>query len=251
MKKYFDPVLKSDVIPDPPKGNIEKTIFQGQQYMDSHIPQKTALSKLFLDQLHYISPLLWLAQFGALILLIFAAFTAQDMSYETAGNTMLLLASLTAVFAVPEFFKDISCGVLEIEMTCKNSSASVFSIRLMIIGFVNISMITLFSTILSVGWGLRFWHVILFGLVPVNVIYILNFLLFRLFRICGRLSVLSCSVLTTFFVYGVSSGITLSVQFNVTAWSIIFVLTSVILIGQCIHEILCISKRQGVVLWNY
>lgn len=251
MKHILGPLEKNDYVPEPQEANIAKTILQGQKYMNTHIPQKSSVLRLVYDQIHYISPWLWLAQFIALLLLIVTAFTANDMSYDTAKNTMLLLAPLTTIFAVPEFFKDVSCGVLEIEMTCKNNSASIFSIRLILIGFINISMITIFASTLSITWGLRFVSVILCGLIPCNVIYIINFFVFRLLKICGRLSVLSCSLLTGILVFIASTRITVLTSLNETAWIVICVLTSIILIAQCIHEILCISKRQGVILWNF
>lgn len=251
MKKFYDPMAEKDFVPAPQEADIQRTVLCGQQYMSTHIPQKTSLLKLFFDQIHYISPFLWAAQFAALILLILAAFTAQDMSCETMRNMMFFLAPLTAVFAVPEFFKDVSCGVLEMEMTCKNSCASVFSIRLILIGFVNITVITLFSSILSFGWGLRFWSVILYGLLPVNLIYIINFFLFRMLKVCGRFSVLSCSVLTSVFVSVVLSKTAAAIQLTEAAWIILCILTSFILLTQCMNEILRISKRQGVLLWNF
>lgn len=250
MNHIFDPLVKQDYVPGPEESDIQNTILYGFHYMETHIPQKTSISRLAFDQIHYISPVLWAAQFVALILLIFAAFTARDMSYDMAMNTLFLLASLTAIFAIPELFKDVSCGVLEIEMTCKNNCASIFSIRLIIVGFLNITMITLFSSILSAEWGLRFWSIILYGLIPVNLIYIFNFLLFRMLKICGRFSVLSCSVITAFLVYTILSGITAIVQLSEAVWVGIFALTSSILIGQCINEISRFSKRQEVVLWN-
>lgn len=249
--RELDPIKQTDFVPIPQEADIVKTISCGQQYMNTHIPQKTSVLRLFYDQIRYISPLLWLVQFGALVLLIITAISAHDMGYSTAQNTMLLLTSLTAIFAVPEFFKDVSCGVLEMELTCKNSSASIFSIRLIIIGFMNITMITLFSLILSFGWELRFWSVIRCGLLPVNIIYIINFIFFRIFKLYGRLPVLSCSILTGIFVYVASTKIAVISHLSEGAWGAIVVLTSVILIGQCINEALCISKRQGVILWNF
>lgn len=249
--KNSDLVEQADFVPIPHEADILKTISCGQQYMNTHIPQKTSVLRLFYDQIRYISPLLWLVQFGALVLLIITAFTAQDMSCGTAQNTMLLLASLTAIFAVPEFYKDVFCGVLEMELTCKNSGASIFSIRLIIIAFMNIAMITFFSLILSYAWKIRFLSVIRCGLLPINIIYIINFMFFRIFRIHSRLLAFSFSVLSGIFVYVASANISVVSNLSEGAWWAIVAVTLIILVEQCIHVTLCLSKRQGVMLWNY
>ena len=251
MKHFQQSLSQSDFIPYPTSADIDAAVSSGQRYMDRNIPRKTSISKLFFIQMQYLSPFLWLMQFASLIFIVVVAFTAKDMSYETAASTMLLVAPLTAIFAVPEFFKDISCGLLEMEMSCKNSGASTLSIRLIIIGFINIIMLSLFSCILALSWLLRFLSIILYGIVPVNIIYILNFLFFHLFRICSRVTALSCAIITSIAAYIATSQIAAIQHLSGIVWIGIFIVTTILLVGQCIVEIARISKRQEVDLRNF
>lgn len=240
-----------DHVPAPREADVAEAVRRGQRYMDARIPPKTPAARLIWDQLQYLSPALWLTQFTALVLLVAAAYTAQDMDHDTARDLLLLLSPLTAVFGVPELFKDVSCGMLEIEMTCKNNSATIFRVRLLLVGLINIGAIALFSSLLSAMWALRFSRVILYGLIPVNLVYILELFLFRSLKPRGRRAVLASSILSAVIVCAASTRIADLVPWREGTGAALLLLTAGILAAQGTREVSRISKRQGVMLWNY
>lgn len=105
---------------------------------------------------------------------------------------MLLAAPLTVVFAIPELFNSIFYGTPEIELTYKNSSTSVFLIRFIIIGILNISVIILSAITVAASRKLYFRTAVIYDLTAVNVMYILNFSAF--IKVKSRFAAMTVSI---------------------------------------------------------
>ncbi|MDR0813156.1 MAG: hypothetical protein LBO63_04030 [Oscillospiraceae bacterium] len=234
------------IVPD--ENRIEQIITEGQRYMDSHVPQRTPRLVLLVQQLRYISPLLWVTQLLALVLLVINVST-RAVGVAAAREILFAAAPLISLFAVPELFKDICRDMSELENVCKNSGSRILTMRLIIVGGINISVLTLLTAVVSGSWGVSFAALILYALVPFNCLCILNLLAFRLFRIRSRSGAAALSVLSAAAVLYLPAQTGVLAKISERLWGGIFIATLLILIWQVLR-ILRAAKSQGVLLWN-
>ena len=134
----------SDFIPAFQEDNRENTLKACRQYMQSHIPEKTPYVRLFSQQLRYISPLFWIWQIIVFLgVMILAAAVPKGEMF--AGELLYYTGPLVGILAYPEMFRDLFYDMSEIENSCKNNSATLFVMRLLIVGVMNLLLLTLLA----------------------------------------------------------------------------------------------------------
>ena len=235
------------MFPDVPPADvkqIEQTIAEGQDYMAWHIPEKTPVFRLFREQLKYISPLLWAAQFAALVIAALSA-TGSEPNLNMAQTILLGVAPLTALLAVPELIKDVLCDMSELENSCKNSGSMVLLLRLIAVGSINISVLSLLAGIFAATWNFGFFSLLLYGAVPFNCVNIISLGAIRLLKIKGRSAALAVSLLSAVTVFMLPSAVVL----NDFILAISFAATTIILSVQ-IYKTLQGAEKGGHFAWN-
>ena len=244
LKVYFP----SENIPAPDDNKIQQTIRLGQNYMGRNIPQKTPLFYLFLEQIKYLSPILWATQFLALIVIVFIAANG-ELNLSMAQSILFQVAPLTALFAVPELVKDVLFSMSELEKSCKNSSSTILLMRLIGVGCINLFALSLFAGIFAGSLGQNFFALMLYVLVPYNCVNIINLLFIRLFRIKGRGASLAVSLLSAAVVYVIPMQISFVDIASGQVLLTLFAGTTIILIVQII-KIFKSIPLGGIVAWN-
>lgn len=242
--------LPADEVPAPDRAAVESAIGAGKAYMESHIPSQRSLLLLLGNQLHYLSASLWAVEF---LVLVIAGFLAWHMrgTGASAGSLMLLLAPLTALVGIPEVVKSSTTGVLELEMSCRYSGASLLLARLFLIGAVNTAGAFLCCEIFRFSLNGDFWETLLCGLVPGNAVYFLSFLIFRLFRFQSKISVFACSLLSGLISYVLFGPVLILDTWNPMMQTGAWLITCVLLAAELGWELRRICLRKDVGLWNF
>ena len=237
IKKIFPDV------PPPVENRIAQTIIAGQDYMSRHIPGRTSVWLLFGQQLKYISPFLWAAQFSALVIVVYAVMLNEPNLY-TAQNILFQLAPLTALLAIPELLKDVFHDMSELERSCKNSGSTVLLMRLIAVGGINLFALSLFVGILAGVWGYNFPALALYAVVPYNLVNVICLGVVQLFKIKGKSAALAVSLL--------SAGVTWvlpNTGLNITNYVLlaVFIATTIILSVQ----VWAIIKKNQTEVMSY
>lgn len=244
-------LLPDDYIPPFNQQDMEQIIETGKAYMSTHIPAHASFGTLMHSQLHFISSALWLMQFAILLFVIAASWFLKDLDYMNTSRLMIVLAPVSVCLALPELTKNSSCGVLEMELACKYSAATVFLTRMFLVGTINVFGIMIYSAFFSFQWQLRFLNVALYGLIPVNCVYVLSIFAFQIMKIHSRVAALACSLAS-----GVLCCITLNhmvvlYQLSTGIQVIIYLSSCLILAIQCLHQVRNLTNRKDLYLWNY
>ena len=247
-KKNALAYLPLENIPQPDESKINQTIRLGQEYISRNIPQKTPVFYLFTEQIKYISPVLLAAQFFALIIVALAA-ANDELNLPMAQNILFRLAPPTALFAVPELMKDVLFGMSELERSCKNNSGSILLMRLVGVGAINLLMLSIFTGIFAGSLGQNFFSLVLFVLIPYNLVNIINLFMVMLFKIKNRGASLAVSLLSAAVVFVIPMRINFAGIANQQILLALFAGTTVILTVQIIKIFKSIPSG-GTIVWN-
>lgn len=186
---------ETEQVPKPGKERIDTVIFLGKHYMDTHTPRKTSVFYLFIEQIKYLSPVLWLFQLAAIILISFFAFSHTD-STDNVYSTLFQIAPLVSLMAVPELVKDVLYNMSELERSCKNSGSIIILLRLIAVGMINILVISLLSVILAGAYHLNFFVLLLYAFVPYNCVNIIGLTVIRMLKVSSRSGVFALSLIS-------------------------------------------------------
>ena len=230
------------------KRDISRTVLSGQNELNRLRRSKTPLIRLILEQLKYISPLLWAAQLLAILLLAMLSVNLKNPDLEVR-QILFALTPLLAFFAAPELIKSVIYDMSELENVCKNSASKVLMARLIVIGCASLVAITIVTGIASVRYGMPLTRVILYGLVPFNVVNGLNLLIFDLFKVRSSFiamavslcSVVMMNIIAELSFFAVISGI---------AWSVLFWSTALLLLAALCRFMRTQTEREEYLQWN-
>lgn len=231
LNKMF---AEPDLIPEPNKDRLDTIIFLGQRYMDTHTPNKTSLLYLFKEQLKYLSPSLWLFQLVAIILITAFIFLQTDNS-KNVCNILFQIAPLISVMAIPELIKDVLCNMSELEKSCKNSGSTILLLRLIAVGLINISVITLISGILAGAYNLNYFVLLLYAFAPYNFANIISLFLIRAMKINTRSGALTVSFISSIILIVLPIQTQIVNALNVVTLSISLLISLIILAIQILQ----------------
>ena len=207
----------SDFIPAFQEDNRENTLKACRQYMQSHIPEKMPYVRLFSQQLRYISPLFWIWQIivflGVMILAV-----AVPKGEMFAGELLYYTGPLVGILAYPEMFRDLFYDMSEIENSCKNNSATLFVMRLLIVGVMNLLLLTLLAVVTSTAWDDSFLRTVIFGMTPFLWIHLITLPLLRVTQIRSRIGALVLSACLTAAAWMLVMGLNLLLTTVIYGW---------------------------------
>lgn len=234
---------ETECIPEPSKERIDTVISLGQHYMDTHTPHRTSLFYLFKEQIKYLSPLLWLFQLSAIILITAFAFSQADNS-ENVCNLLFQIAPLISVMAVPELIKDVLCNMSELEKSCKNSGSTILILRLIAVGLINVLAIALISGVLAGAYNLNYLVILLYAFVPYNFANIISLFLIRVIKINTRSGALAVSFISAAVLIALPVQTQIISVLNVVTLSVSFLISLIILTIQVLQVLKTYLKGE-------
>ncbi|ABR48164.1 hypothetical protein Amet_2001 [Alkaliphilus metalliredigens QYMF] len=244
----FKEILQQHHVPHGKEEDIAKTIRLGQNVMDRMVPSKTAFSVLLREQARYISPYLWVTQLIAIIMTMTFSINLID-AYLEIQRILFVLTPILAFFAVPEVIKSMVYGMSELEDTCKNSVSKILVARLFIIGSVNLVALTIMITFLSIQHQIPFTQVVLYGLVPFNIVNGIHLLVFHFVKIRSTVASISIS-LCLVALMKMLADLSFFIAITETMWVILFVLSTGFFLAELYHFIKDITNKEVLIEWN-
>ncbi|OCN03430.1 hypothetical protein A7X67_11130 [Clostridium sp. W14A] len=247
-KDYLKGILEHYETPQAKEYDISNTILMGQNELNRLVRSKTPLMELILDQLKYISPLLWASQLLAIILIVILSANLKN-PYIEVRQILFEITPLLSLFAVPELIKSAVYGMSELENTCKNSASKVLTARLIVIGGVNLMVITIMTATMSNQYDLPFLHVIIYGLIPFNIVNGLNLVIFDLFKVRSSFIAIAVSL-------GSAVIVNASIYFrsfyaiSEIAWIILFWSTAVLLLIEIYRFLHTMANKEEYIQWS-
>lgn len=109
----------------------------------------------------------WILQFLLLSLLGAALVSAYEESYIQRG--MGIMATLFVILIIPELWKNRSCHSMEIEESSYYSLRQIYSARMVLFGIIDLLLLTVFCTTMTIGLNLEFMELLVQFLLPMLV----------------------------------------------------------------------------------
>ncbi|SDB30782.1 hypothetical protein SAMN02910293_01534 [Streptococcus henryi] len=206
-------------------------IVKGKEIIEEQQIFRHSVLELLISTFHFISLRAWLSQFALFFLCIFSIL---GLHKEEPLNTIMLLLSgilmISVLFFMDELFKSFTYGMWELEETFKYNLSQHTLLKFLIFGIADLAFILVMSIVCSNNFSLSFWNILLFLLVPYNIICIILLLLITLWRnylhrhvmwlVSGIIYLVSFVISNLFNIY----------QVNVIYWSVAFVTSGFMLL---------------------
>ncbi|WP_294853423.1 hypothetical protein [uncultured Oscillibacter sp.] len=247
-KDFIKKMLEQYEVPQAKERDISNAIQMGQHELYKLVCNKTPFKYLITDQLKYISPLLWATQLLAIIL-IAVLFVNLESPYLEVKKIIFEITPLLSIFAVPELIKSAIYGMSELENVCKNSASKALTARLLVIGCINLVAITIITAFVSVRYALPFSQIILYSLVPFNIINSINLIVFELFKVRSSfiaITVSLCMVIIMKIITDLSFFTTISEM----TWGVLFWITTALLIADLCRFMRSMENKEEYIQWN-
>ncbi len=136
------------------------------------------------QQAGYVRKRWWLLQGAALLLLWLALrFGARA---DSARRCVGVLAPAFGMLALPELWRNRSCGATEVERASRFSLRQVYAARLLLFGMVDLVWLSLFFAAASLGARVELGALIVQFFVPLNVTGCICFAALRARRFCSE-----------------------------------------------------------------
>lgn len=238
--KDIEFILDRDYIPEINKDQIDAVVSTGQQYMETHTPYKTLLFTLFTEQVKYLSPLLWMCQFIAIVLI--AALQAGHA--DNIRNVLLQVTPLISIMAVPELIKDILYNMIELEFSCKNRGSTILIMRLIAVGSINVLALSLISAVLAGMYRMNFTELLLYAFLSYNLSNISTLFLIQVLKIRSRNGALILSLLSAIMVISMPFQNQIVYDLSMASLFALVLVTMLVLLAQVIHLFKTYSKGE-------
>ena len=221
-----------------------KTIELAQAALYHRKNVRTPLSSLFITQAKYISKFLWVTQILAIILTVMTSDGFSTIS-EIQGLIFTVVPILT-FYVVPEVMKAKIYGMSEVEVVCKNTLAKIMIIKLIIIGTVNIGAILAITLFLSSRFDMRFIELLVYGLIPFNIMNFMNLLVLDILKLKSPFVFLSTSLVTTLLLQLTKIYFDIAQQ----VWNGLFFISVILLVFELYRLVINMRERQELLIWN-
>ena len=248
-KSSIIPRLKEYEVESANEAVMQKTITAGKQLIMQNRTQGLCLHQRIFNQLRYISPLLWGAEGIAVIscvLLISQINTNTDITLVLSSLSFFM--ALLGIAGFPELCKSFSCQMWELEQSCKYNLRQLVSLKLAIIGMIDLVLVLVIASATSIQIGLPLWEAALYLFVPFNLSCIVAFFLVGFTRNKGlEWLFFPAGLGVAFFALICINRFSLYTTISISAWTIAFVATIVIL-GNRIFYFLKNVEQGGIAL---
>lgn len=109
----------------------------------------------------------WFVQFSVLLVLWIALPSLQNV--QLMQRTLGIIASLFVILIIPELWKNKTYHSMEIEATSYYSLRQIYATRMLLFGFVDILLITLFCCLSFFMWNISFSQLVVQFILPMVV----------------------------------------------------------------------------------
>lgn len=252
-KKIKD-TIKSYQIPQIPDSVIDETVdLAKMEFERTPIQYKMPFKDVLIGQIKYISPYTWIVQ--AAILLIVSCFLLLSTNGINERQTIITILSVAApiiaLVGIPELAKSFSYNMWELESTSKFNLQKLVVIRLMIIGLIDLSTITIIVMATCTFYEISFVNVMLYILVPFSLSNSIYLFLLRKFQ--GKTVVFSCLIVGLIIAIALGFLSMFNMWYALTStfiWIILFTFSVSTLAHEIIRLLKSIQRREEL-LWNY
>ncbi|VDH00274.1 Uncharacterised protein [Lysinibacillus sphaericus] len=160
-----------------------KLINLGKQEIIQNQLCKYSLLDLIRSSIQFTRLHTWFIQFALLILTTFLITNViNDESFLFVIQSLTVIVIFSVIFLIDELLRSFTSGMWELEQTLKYDLRQHTIIKLFIFGMVDLLLISCLAFISQGVLEISFWKIILYLLVPFNVICIVLFSLFTVWR---------------------------------------------------------------------
>lgn len=254
MVKKIKDTMKNCQIPQMPDSVIDETVRLAKlEFERTPIQYKMSFRDLFVGQVKYISPYIWIVQAAFLFIVSGSLLLSTNTINErqTIITILSVAAPMIALVAMPELAKSFSYNMWELESTSKFSLQKLIVIRLIIIGMMDLFIITIMVIITCTFYEMSFVNVILYILVPFSLANSIYLFILRKFR--GKTGAFSCLIAGLFIAIGLGYLSMFNEWYVLTStyiWIILFIFSLSTLAVEIV-KLLKSTQRGEELLWNY
>lgn len=161
----------------------QKLINLGKQEIIQNPLCRHSLLDLIRSSIQFTRLHTWFIQFALLILTTFLITNViNDESFIFVIQSLTVIVIFSVIFLIDELLRSFTSGMWELEQTLKYDLRQHTIIKLFIFGMVDLLLISCLAFISQGVLEISFWKIILYLLVPFNVICIVLFSLFTVWR---------------------------------------------------------------------
>ena len=243
-------------VPSTPNHAVNDIFNQAAKRLDSQrISYKSSSMQQILSQIKYISITFWVAQ---MIAIGFAVIIVMQMvPQETNIHQLILIifpmVSILSLYGIPEIVKSKFNNMIEIESACKRGYTKTVETRILIIGVIDMLIILIVSIFLGNYFKQDILLLLLYGLVPFNIINVIGLYIVELVQSkYGAYVFASIDILMGIMLEYVTAKTKMPISGNATQnlLILIFLITLAILCHQIYKFIKSCNRREELNLWN-
>lgn len=131
-------------------------------------PERLRMSNIefFYDQLRFIKKQTWVLKTFSSVLILFLIFTEQMEADNWIWTLVAIAGPALCLINANEICNIFQPGMLEIQMTAKNSFSKVLIVRFLTFGLIDLVLFVVMAVGISIYKETAIWQVILYGTVP-------------------------------------------------------------------------------------
>lgn len=155
---------------------IEVPMYDISKYEETRIkakkvklhPERLRMSHIefFYDQLRFIKKQTWVLKTLFSVFLLFLIFTEQMEINNWIWTLVAIAGPVLCLINANEICNVFQPGMLEIQMTAKNSFSRVLIVRFLAFGLLDLIFFAAMAAGMSIDKGTAIWQVVLYGIVP-------------------------------------------------------------------------------------
>lgn len=161
----------------------QKIIKVGKQELIQKQLCRHSLLELMRSSIQFTRLHTWFIQFALLILTTFLITNViNNESFLFVIQSLTVIVIFSVIFLIDELLRSFTSGMWELEQTLKYDLRQHTIIKLFIFGIIDLLLISFLAFISQGVLEISFWKIILYLLVPFNIICIVLFSLFTIWR---------------------------------------------------------------------
>lgn len=228
----------------------EKTIELGYEIMIRLEMSRHSYFELFLSTFRFIHVHTWIIQLFIFLSGITMALNFKNL--QPISEIMLCITGvifISALFFLDELFKSFTTGMWELEQTFKYDLRQHIMMKLLIFGIIDMVIVILLSLMTKSIVSLPLYQILVYVLVPYNIVCIILFSLITIWR----------KQLHNYFLWCISGSICVAVilianifkiyEIRMLYWGIAYFITTTIL-GIILYSQTKIIKWEVASVWN-
>ncbi|MGT2754715.1 hypothetical protein [Streptococcus ovis] len=250
MTKDITTKLKNNPLESDSVGKA-RSISIGKEWIEINQLRRHSISDLFLSTLLFIDRKIWLGQlivFTVSTLLVFKMKMSDGIGSIMQVLTGMLLISV--LFFMDELFKSFTYGMWELEETFKYDLRQHTMIKFFVFGIVDMVLIIALALVTSTRLVLPIWNILIYLLVPYNIICILLFSVITMWRNYMHRQLMWLTISLLILLFYVVCNVFHIYQLELFYWWGAGVVTGVVLLYQFYLQLQKNFDRE-VLKWSY